>query len=275
MRFFLLLGISILFYSCNSPKNKNISFKKTLIIGHKGASKTKEGNQLTENSFEAVEYAYKKLDGIEVDIRSSKDTTFWLIHDKTINYNKKKLLFSLLSDKEIQNINYQTKDSIITLKQLFSFLAKQKKRKFVSLDMKAVDNDFWLQDPEEWFNIITDSIVSFYNYYKPNSTIAIESWNLQFLQKIEEKAENLETYLLIWNPLNENDILNAERNNIDGLSCNIEKGLDKKIIDLAKEKNIKIQTWTIRNEKTAKEILKTKPSTMQVDNTNDFINKNI
>ena len=269
MKYFIIL--TILFYSCNPIDKGNYHFTKTLIIGHKASTKTKKGEKLSDNSYEAVAYGYKNLDGIEVDIRSSKDTTLWLIHDESINYSNNKILFSSLSDKEIQKINSETKDSIITLKQLFNFLSKQKNKKFVSLDMKVINNKLWLENRDKWINLIADSLAFFYNYYAPNSIVAVESWDINFLQSIKEKAPNIETYLMIWNPLEENDILFAKKKAIDGLSCNIVNGLDKKAMDLAKKKNIKIQTWTIKNETQTKQILKYNPTTMQVDNTNFFI----
>jgi len=271
MKYLLFLSISIWLFSCKSSNEIIADWGETLIIGHKAASKTKQGETLAENSLEAVKYAYKNLDGIEVDIRASKDSTLWLIHDENINYNGKSLLFSSLSDKEIKNINYQTKGSIITLKQLFSFLAIQKDKKFVSLDMKVINNQFWLQEHDKWIDFITDSLSYFYKYYKPNSIIAVESWDINFLKTIEEKESNIETYLMIWNLLKENDILYAKKNNIDGLSCNIKDGLKKEIVNFAKSKNIKIQTWTINNAAVSQQILKCNPTTMQVDNTNYFI----
>jgi len=266
MKYFLLLSV-ILFYSCNSSNEAPVAFNKTLIIGHKAASKTKDGRPLSENSLEAIKYAYKNLDGIEVDIRSSKDTTLWLIHDETIN-NK---LISTLSDKEINNIRHNDSHSIITLKQLFAFLSQQKESKFISLDMKVINNGFWLQNHDKWISLITDSLAYLYNYYKPSSTIAVESWDINFLKEIEEKENNIETYLMVWNSLKEKDILYAKKNNIDGLSCNIVDGLNKEVVNFAKRKTIKIQTWTIKNEILSKQILECNPTTMQVDNTNYFI----
>ena len=270
-----LLFVVVFIISCK-PNNDEIvqNNSETLILGHRAAGNIWYGSELIGNSFEAVKFGYSNLDGIEVDLQMSKDSTLWLIHDNEIvNCNNDTIPVCLLTDNEISIINECIEGSLISLEDLFDYLSKQDNKKFVSLDMKAVTNAncFDNNSHEEWIELISEKIVKLYNKYNPNCIVAVESWDIKFLELIKNKRNEIETYLLIWNSIKYSDLIYVKNTGIYGISCNFDSGISKSIIDSAKNLNLKIQLWTPNSETDLKDAINLNPFAIQTDNVNYFI----
>lgn len=139
------LGLLSLF-SCNDKMDIQISIPDDIkFIGHKGSGPIdKNGNiNLLENTWDAIANAMNNLDGSEIDIQMSADSTIWVFHDHEVLNCKDSLInFFLCSDielKQISKCNYRNE-----LIQLSSFLSKSKsqnwKNKILSLDLKVLYN---------------------------------------------------------------------------------------------------------------------------------------
>jgi len=269
----LFLFIVVFIISCKPSNNKIIqNNSQTLIIGHRAAGNIWYGSEFVGNSFEAVKFRYSNLNGIEVDLQMSKDSTLWLIHDNKIaNCNNDTIPVCFLTDNEINKINECTEGSLISLEDLFDYLSKQDNKKFVSLDMKAVTNNFCFNNNsnEDWLKLISEKIIKLYNKYNPNCIIAVESWDINFLELINNNK--IETYLLIWNSVTTDDLNYAKNKKITGLSCNFDTEFTKNIIDNARNMNIKIQLWTPNKETDIKKALELNPFTIQTDNVKYFV----
>ena len=132
--------------SCDNDKTIQIPISEHLkFIGHKGSGPIdKNGNiNLLENTWDAIANAMDKLDGSEIDIQMSSDSTLWIFHDhKLLNCEDSLINFFLCSDEELSQIskcNYNDK-----LMQLSSFISKANaqnwENKILSLDMKVLYN---------------------------------------------------------------------------------------------------------------------------------------
>lgn len=271
----ILLLFILLAFSCDIPKEETFkSTQETLILGHRAAGNIWYGSELIGNSFEAVKYGYANLDGIEVDLQMSKDSTIWLIHDNQIvNCTNDTIPVCFLSDHEIQEINECTEGSLITLEELFVYLSTVKNRKFVSLDMKAVTNEncFDNTSVEKWMELIADKVIYLHDKYKPNSIVAVESWDIRFLELIEQSESNIQTYQLVWNKPEQAHLDNAIRKGIHGLSCNFDSGISQNVIDEAKKLNLKIQIWTPNSEEDIQTSLQLNPYAIQTDHVKYFV----
>src|SRR5690554_3095440 len=83
----------LLLTSCNSKPISSVSEnplssipKNIKFIGHKGSGTISEnGNiNLRENTWKAIVNAMELIDGSEIDIQLSADSTFWIFHGHTL-----------------------------------------------------------------------------------------------------------------------------------------------------------------------------------------------
>ena len=146
-----LVPIFILFAilsSCGTNQqrenNREIPFPDLdgiVLLGHRG-----NGNKsdLEENSIAAIDYGMSKLDGVEVDIQLSRDTTLWLFHDFDIqNCNQEPVPFAQLTDEEIEEIVACNNLQLATLDSLIRFLENRDygEKKYISLDLKCTQSE--------------------------------------------------------------------------------------------------------------------------------------
>lgn len=145
--FFIFLAfISIV--ACENLSNEKLAInipKEIKFLGHKGSGPIDEnGNiSLLENTWKSVVNAVDALDGSEIDIQLSADTTFWLFHDHEItNCDGDVVNVSLLSDemlKEISRCAYG--NQLITFSSFIdSAQTKDWENKIISLDLKLFYN---------------------------------------------------------------------------------------------------------------------------------------
>jgi len=274
--FNIIFLLFILFvFSCNAIKVEPVEDNpKTLILGHRAAGSIWYGSELIGNSFEVVKYGYTNLDGIEVDLQMSKDSTIWLIHDNEIvNCTNDTIPVCFLTDIEIGEIDKCTEGSLITLEELFDYLSKSENKKFVSLDMKVVTNNYCFDNSsvDPWIELIADKVINLRDRYNPNCILAVECWDIRFLELIEDKKSDIETYLLVWNTLKQEDLDNASSKGVNGLSCNFDSEISKNMIDQAGKLNLKIQVWTPNSEDDIKSALFLNPFAIQTDNVKYFV----
>ncbi len=261
----LLVFVLLSFSSC---ERKPISIPNdVLILGHR-AARTPD---VVGNSFEAVKYGCAHLDGIEIDIMMSKDTTLWLIHDYSIVTNNKDTLpVASLTDSQLRAITQSQRGTLVTLKEVFSYLSHIKKRKIVSLDLKLVfDPHLKIANRNE---IIVQKISKLYDDLKPNAIIAIESLSTSLLKRMKQCNPKIETYRLKLGKITNDDIEEIISNKIGGLSCST-GAINKHLIDSLKTLKIKTQIWTPNTEEDIKKVLEMKPFAIQTDNIEYFINE--
>ena len=268
----LINYILILFFFCASC-NKDQPLVKTKILGHKGSgSYNKYNNPYFDNSIKAIVFSLQNLDGSEVDIQMSKDSTLWLFHDNHIRSCEDSLInFCLLTDDEIYTFsqcNYR--NSLAPLSNLFLMLDTcNYQNKFLSLDLKGLINPLALSIYKKDF--LFKHYASFIQSYAKEQAIslAIETKHAAFLTMVNNSVD---TYLLELNNL-DSAIFIANKNKFNGISCHFKKLLkDTTLLKKTHKKNLKLQVWTPSKPKDINLVLPLRVDYLQTDNLYYFIN---
>lgn len=111
------------------------------FIAHRG----NDNHGLKENTKEALLWCLKQnyIDGVELDIRLTKDKKFVIYHNTSIvelGFNRKFIASETLED--LQKINFGTKDKPYHLSSLTEFLDSVESDKIIILDIKNELGDY-------------------------------------------------------------------------------------------------------------------------------------
>lgn len=146
-----LLIVIIFLFGCGTSEQErgcDPSFTipaTTKILGHKGSGPINSfhNENWFENGKPSVLNALRNLDGTEIDIQMSADSTLWLFHDhEIIQCNGTKLNIAELQDTTIHRINdCQFDNQLLTLSDFNKLLHEEKLQdKIISLDLKVLSN---------------------------------------------------------------------------------------------------------------------------------------
>ncbi len=194
--------------------------REFIIIAHRGASAYSQ-----ENSKLAIENAYKLgADGVEVDVRKTKDGKIICYHDKDLRKYEINKLISQVSYSEIHSID---KD-IPKIEELFDVF---KLFKYVFLDVKEKE------EVESLLNIINGI-----------SNIVLVTGYIDVLQKIREINSRIPLGFWFYRPINIDDIISFNISYIKPMFKIATKELINKSHDLGK----KVLVWTVDDPKLAK-----------------------
>lgn len=153
------------------------------VIAHRGGYKE---SHTRENSKEAILYAISKdyVDGVEFDIRITKDKKIVLIHNSSIKYHNKRY--------KVAHTNYQTLNEIyfkiyhtklITLEEILAFIPKNK---LIFLEIKSISKGL----EKENLKLIDHTLRKY-----PSKKITLLSFLYKYLKYFNEKGYS--TCLLI------------------------------------------------------------------------------
>ncbi len=111
------------------------------FIAHRG----NDNHEFKENTKEALLWCLKQdyIDGVELDIRLTKDKKFIIYHNSSIvelGFNRKFIASETLED--LQKINFGTKDKPYYLSSLTEFLDSVESNKIILLDIKKEFGDY-------------------------------------------------------------------------------------------------------------------------------------
>ena len=129
------------------PFSDKVSEKEFFIIAHRAGGRNSDYVGASENSLEILPYAeHFGANGVEIDIKLSKDNIPFIYHDETINLRTTK-------DSpiwgDIENFTYKqlrafvllkNGERIPTLEEMLNYIIENTKLKFVWLDMKSDKN---------------------------------------------------------------------------------------------------------------------------------------
>lgn len=113
--------VLILFIALQCKKKSN--YDQILVIGHAASGLSYLGTLAHDNSNEAVEWALSQygVDGVELDVQTSIDSTAWLYHDEKLNTetNGDGCVFEK-NDSYLEQLNYSSinKEKLVRLKNL-------------------------------------------------------------------------------------------------------------------------------------------------------------
>ena len=251
---------SLLLFSCHVDEPQN----NPAIIGHKGCGPIDEnGNiNLYANSWEALKEAITLLDGTEMDIQMSADSTLWIFHNHEImDCNDSLINFSTCTDAQITLFNkcsYNNK--IIRFEEFIKKSTIEDWRgKTLCLDLKVLNNygtQSLFERQEDKVLYVRDLI---YNYTKNN----------QFLVYCE--VFNEEQYLIFNEVFKDKTILALYK--VDSKELLSWKNKNFKLsvlihhLDLDNENNLKIDDiWGVYKPDEFYRSLKFSPDFIQGDN---------
>ena len=209
-----------------------------LIYSHRGESKF-----APENTMSAFYLAYLlNSDGIECDIRKTKDNKIVIIHDKTIDRTSNaKGRVSDYTLYELQEFNFGNKnykdERIVTLDEFLKVFANKNIKIFIEVKENGYEEEIW-------------KVLSKYNL----NNITVISFKYEILNKFRNISKIVKLGWLVYN-INSKIIQDSLKINIDILICN-SSALDKKDINDIKENNLKICAWGVKNKAELKRLNK-------------------
>jgi glycerophosphoryl diester phosphodiesterase len=271
-------------YVNNNSENNNI-----VIEGHRGAR-----GKYPENSLSAFKYALdNSIDVLEMDLQLTKDKKIIIYHDKRINLN----LCNGINNQEIKKLTLQeikeyecgskfnpdfpnqiktTNEKIITLEELLEFINKNYYFNSIKLNVEIKTEEFIDNNDEiiEFTNVLLNIIKK----YNLENRIIISSFDTRPLKYIKQVNENYTTAFLLENTKIDESTIRL----IKELKVNIFSPeyilLNKNIVNIVHENNIKIVTWTINDKKSVDEMIEIGVDGIITDypvEIRNYINKNI
>lgn len=196
------------------------------IISHRGESK-----YATENTMSAFYLAYLlKSDGIECDVRKTKDNKLVLMHDKTIDrISKSKGKISDYNYEDLVKIKLNDNENIVLLDEFLKYFSNKNIILFIEIKEKGYEK------------LIID-LISKYN----SNNITLISFKYEVLNKLREYSNNIKLGWLV-HDISNNIIDNSKKINISNILCN-SLGLNKNVVNILKNNNLLISAWGIKNK---------------------------
>lgn len=235
------------------------------IYAHRGFS-----YRYAENSLESVQDAlsYEFIDGVEIDIRMTKDNEFVLIHDKTIdNLSNGKGFVSNYTLKELKKLTFHTSYSDYKVLYLRSFKYKDgfKTRKRLR---KIIKHKYKVCKLEDVLNVMNNKILlieikaendndfnlnkflELVNHY-PHLNIMIQSFNINIIKKLKKLTNNYKLGILIGES-KEKEKLSLKTDFISIIGNKLNNNILTN--ELYKKKDINV--WTVDYFSTLKNVIK-------------------
>ena len=199
------------------------------IYSHRGESK-----YAPENTMSSFFLSYLiNSDGIECDVRRTKDGKFVIIHDKTIDRTsdgKGKVSEYTLNQLKEYNFgnNKYNNEKIITLDEFLKFFSDKNINIYLEIKEEGYEYEIW-------------KVLSKYNL----SNTTIISFKYEILSNFRKISKILKLGWLVY-AINKAIINDALKIKIDILICN-SIAITRKDIQLRKDNNMKISAWGIKN----------------------------
>jgi glycerophosphoryl diester phosphodiesterase len=121
---FILCGLLGFMISCN----KQESYPEVKIFGHAGMGMDIAYSIYHDNSEEAIDLALSlpTIDGVEMDVRMSKDGTLWLYHENRLEASTDGIgCVAELTDQELEQVRYKSiyREKLVKLNEILEKLA--------------------------------------------------------------------------------------------------------------------------------------------------------
>ena len=190
-------------------------------------------------------------DGIECDVRKTKDNKLVIIHDKTINRTSNgKGHVSEYNLNQLKEYNFGNKyfknEKIMTLNEFLEIFSDKHINIYLEIKESGYEKLIW--DTISKFNINNITIISF---------------KYEILFAFRKISKDLKLGWLVYEITN-NDIEKANNIGITILLC-LSSTLDKKDINEAKKNNINIGAWGVKNKIELKRLNKLNIDTIVYD----------
>lgn len=216
------------------------------VIGHRGAS-----TEAPENTLAANDLAFQqKADGIEVDVRLTKDKQLVCMHDKSaFRTAGKKNLIKESTLNQLKSLDVGkwkgekwSGEAIPSLHEVLSEMPLDKKI-FIDVKEGIETIDPLIEDIQK--NKLDPkyiSIISFHQEVVKRVKQAMESLTVNFLIAFSSPKEFLDEEVL----------LKLLEFNLDGVGAESHSRLSRNFVELISEKNKKVHVWTVDDINQAK-----------------------
>ena len=216
------------------------------VIGHRGAS-----TEAPENTLAANDLAFQqKADGIEVDVRLTKDNQLVCMHDKSaFRTAGKKNLIKESTLNQLKSLDVGkwkgekwSGEAIPSLHEVLSEMPLDKKI-FIEVKEGIETIDPLIEDIQK--NKLDPkyiSIMSFHQEVVKRVKQAMESLTVNFLIAFSSPKEFLDEEVL----------LKLLEFNLDGVGAESHSRLSRNFVELILEKNKKVHVWTVDDINQAK-----------------------
>ncbi|MFL0195716.1 glycerophosphodiester phosphodiesterase [Clostridium sp. WILCCON 0269] len=213
---------------------------KTLNIAHRGFS-----GCFPENTMMAFEKAVEAgADGIETDLHMTKDGVIAICHDETVDRTTDGTGF--IKDHtyaEIRKFNAGKGEKIPSIDEVLNYI--KDKNLLLNLELK--------NDIIEYNNLEKNTVDKIYEY-KLEKNVIISSFNYSSIQKVKQYDSNISTGLLydyhIYKPWKY-----AKKIGTNALHPFFLLVMNKKIVSDIKKNNIRINTYTVNEERYMKRLI--------------------
>lgn len=152
------------------------------------AHRANNNHGYSENSLSAILNVLEKhyIDGLEIDVRITKDKKLVLIHDPVIDFvSKGSGIVSNLTLKELQEYNYgKSKERIVTLEEVLNSINTNK---IILIELKEMGNNY--------IDLVDETIKTIKKY--PELNILISSFNYFLLTYLKNNYPNIKCGLII------------------------------------------------------------------------------
>ena len=216
------------------------------VIGHRGAS-----TEAPENTLAANNLAFQqKADGVEVDVRLTKDKQLVCMHDKSaFRTAGKRNLIKESTLKQLKSLDVGkwkgkkwSGEAIPSLQEVLSQMPLNKKI-FIEVKEGIETIDPLIEDIQK--NKLDPkyiSIISFHQEVVKRVKQAMESLTVNFLISFSSHKEFLDEEVL----------LKLLEFNLDGVGAESHSRLSRNFVELISEKNKKVHVWTVDDINQAK-----------------------
>ena len=216
------------------------------VIGHRGAS-----TEAPENTLAANDLAFQqKADGVEVDVRLTKDNQLVCMHDKSaFRTAGKKNLIKESTLNQLKSLDVGkwkgekwSGEAIPSLHEVLSEMPLDKKI-FIDVKEGIETIDPLIEDIQK--NKLDPkyiSIISFHQEVVKRVKQAMESLTVNFLIAFSSPKEFLDEEVL----------LKLLEFNLDGVGAENHSRLSRNFVELISEKNKKVHVWTVDDINQAK-----------------------
>ena len=216
------------------------------VIGHRGAS-----TEAPENTLAANDLAFQqKADGIEVDVRLTKDNQLVCMHDKSaFRTAGKKNLIKESTLNQLKSLDVGkwkgekwSGEAIPSLHEVLSEMPLDKKI-FIEVKEGIETIDPLIEDIQK-SNLDPKyiSVISFHQEVVKRVKQAMESLTVNFLISFSSPKEFLDEEVL----------LKLLEFNLDGVGAESHSRLSRNFVELISEKNKKVHVWTVDDINQAK-----------------------
>jgi len=205
------------------------------VLGHRGCAGLEP-----ENTIRAFKRALDLgVDLIEFDVRETKDKNLIVIHDEKVNRTtKSKGYVRDFTFYKIKKLNAGKDEKIPLLEEAITFLKAEKP--VIVIEIKEP------KTTERILKIIKQEGLK-------NKVLIVSFWH-DVLKKIKEIEPKIRTgAILSGRPVNLVSVAKAAKSN---LLCLRHEFIDEKVVKECHKNNIKINTWTVNEEKDIERMIK-------------------